>query len=83
MVLREYGVGYMRISVIGTGYVGLVSGVCFTEKGHDVVVNFAFYINGKIITYLKEFGRSWDWICFWVESWVCPALGQNSDTLYW
>jgi UDPglucose 6-dehydrogenase len=26
----------MRISVIGTGYVGLVSGVCLAEKGHDV-----------------------------------------------
>jgi UDPglucose 6-dehydrogenase/GDP-mannose 6-dehydrogenase len=27
----------MKISVIGTGYVGLVSGVCLAEKGHDVV----------------------------------------------
>jgi UDPglucose 6-dehydrogenase len=26
----------MRLSVIGTGYVGLVSGVCLCEKGHDV-----------------------------------------------
>jgi len=27
----------MNISVIGTGYVGLVSGVCLAEKGHEVV----------------------------------------------
>ncbi len=26
----------MRITVAGTGYVGLVSGVCLAEKGHDV-----------------------------------------------
>lgn len=27
----------MKVSVIGTGYVGLVSGVCLAEKGHDVI----------------------------------------------
>jgi UDPglucose 6-dehydrogenase len=27
----------MRIAVIGSGYVGLVSAVCFAELGHDVV----------------------------------------------
>src|SRR4051794_19032544 len=26
----------MRVTVVGTGYVGLVSGVCFAARGHDV-----------------------------------------------
>ena len=31
---REYG---MKIAMVGSGYVGLVSGACFADFGHDVV----------------------------------------------
>ena len=27
----------MKIAMIGTGYVGLVSGVCFSDFGHEIV----------------------------------------------
>lgn len=27
----------MKIVIVGAGYVGLVSGVCFSDFGHDVV----------------------------------------------
>src|SRR5438105_9369549 len=27
----------MRVAMIGTGYVGLVSGVCFADFGHEVI----------------------------------------------
>lgn len=27
----------MKITMIGTGYVGLVSGICFSDFGHEVI----------------------------------------------
>jgi UDPglucose 6-dehydrogenase len=34
---RDFRSSFMKITMIGTGYVGLVSGVCFSDFGHDVV----------------------------------------------
>ena len=44
----------MRVSVIGTGYVGLVSGTCFAEIGHDVT---CIDIDPKKIAMLED-GKS-------------------------
>jgi UDPglucose 6-dehydrogenase len=33
----KVGVEFMRVTMIGTGYVGLVSGVCFADFGHTVI----------------------------------------------
>ena len=41
----------MKISVIGTGYVGLVAGTCFAETGNDVI---CMDVDNKKISGLKR-----------------------------
>ena len=41
----------MRVVIFGTGYVGLVSGVCLAEIGHDVI---CVDVNQKIVSLLKK-----------------------------
>jgi UDPglucose 6-dehydrogenase len=36
-MLECSGTGNMRITIIGTGYVGLITGLCFCELGHQVI----------------------------------------------
>ena len=40
----------MKIAVAGTGYVGLVAGVCFAEVGHDVT---CVDVDEKIVEVMK------------------------------
>ena len=41
----------MRVGIIGTGYVGLVTGVCFSEMGNNVI---CVDIDEKKIKKLKQ-----------------------------
>ena len=40
----------MKICMIGTGYVGLVSGVCFSDLGNEVFVNGTCFSDAVSLT---------------------------------
>ena len=49
----------MRVAIIGTGYVGLISGVCLADAGHDVTCvdlnsNIVEKLNSKVPTIFEE-----------------------------
>ena len=41
----------MKIVIVGTGYVGLITGLCFSSKGHSVT---CIEINSEIIEKLNN-----------------------------
>ena len=49
----------MRVAMIGTGYVGLVSGACFSHFCHDVVC--VYKDEGKVEFFEGNFTEYEDW----------------------
>ena len=46
----------MKIAIVGTGYVGLVTGTCFAEMGTEV---FCVDVNAEKITNLNPALKRW------------------------
>ena len=62
----------MRLAVIGTGYVGLVSGVCLASKGHLVT---CFDINKWTVNQLTK------GICHIYENGLEALLNANKSNI--
>lgn len=62
----------ISIGVVGTGYVGLVSGACLAEAGHNVT---CFDLNSEVISSLQE------GVCHIYEPGLTDLLSQNTERL--
>ena len=64
----------MKLTMVGTGYVGLVTGTCFANTGNDVV---CLDVDPEKIKVLEEGG------CPIYESWLlrgpCELVGQTTS----
>ena len=74
----------MKLCMIGTGYVGLVSGVCFSDLGNNVICVDNNLNNGTIeelagSTFLELIGTIIIWECGKNKDQLSPWMDLKSE----